>query len=617
MAVLGCSQIERTQPGPQPTRIDRSLRLNVPQIMRGTVASETVLLGYEPVAVHGYGLVVGLKGTGASDVPPDVRAHMIATAARHGVGSARSGWGGLSPEALLDSPDTAVVIVQGVIPPASPQGIQFDVRVHAHPTTSTTSLEGGRLYTAELLPMSLAGRGTRLLPPTGSRQPAALARSGGPIFINPFAEPGATERDTVNRRTGLILNGGVVTGDMPLKLRLATPSHTHASIIQNAINTRFAQEPGQRDPTARGESDESIEITVPPSYRDRTEEFIQLLRHTTIRQVDPEAVATTIRRHVIENPSAARAASWRWQALGKRAMPIIRDLYDYPEEMPRLAALRAGASIDDPLVIPHLIDIAQGPAVDGRVQAIHLLADMGIDPLIDRALRGLLNHDDVETRLAAYEALVERRDPSVHRLGVDDKFVIDVVESQQPMVYITQRGLPRIVLFGADLSVDRPATVSIWSNRFMIKGDLEHETIEVYYRLPDTNEGIIHRTNPKLAEFVEFLGHSTTVQRPLPGLGLSYSQVVGVLHQIWRQGYLKADFKAEQDRILAAIVRQERRDPVTERPEFRTDEPESPEPPQARMKPEIPPAPDLDHVAPATRAGGLTPPAPGQPTAPR
>jgi hypothetical protein len=44
--------------------------------------------------------------------------------------------------------------------------------------------------------------------------------------------------------------------------------------------------------------------------------------------------------------------------------------------------------------------------------------------------------------------------------------------------------------------------------------------------------------------------------------------VVGVLHQIWRQGYLEADFRPEQDRILAAILRQQRRGMVTERPEF-------------------------------------------------
>ena len=43
--------------------------------------------------------------------------------------------------------DTAVVVVEGLIPPGATEGTRFDLRVFAHPMTSTTSLEGGRLYT--------------------------------------------------------------------------------------------------------------------------------------------------------------------------------------------------------------------------------------------------------------------------------------------------------------------------------------------------------------------------------------------------------------------------------------------------------------------------------------
>ena len=568
VAAAGCSLIERTERPPRSTRADLAERIPVAQILRGTVASEALLEGYRPVVVHGWGLVVGLEGTGSSDVPPDVRAHMIAMASRHGIGSERSGWGYLSPEALLDSPDTAVVVVEGVIPPAALQGTRFDLRIYPHPTSSTISLEGGRLYTTELVPVNRPDLGRRLLPPSGSRQPATLAVASGPIFINPFADPGAMERDTVDRRFGLILNGGRVARDMPLKLRLVTPGHSKASIIQNALNTRFVQEPYQRDPTARGESDESIVITVPPSWGDKTEDFVELVRHTTVGQTGVEGVAMTIRRHLLENPATARAASWRWQALGTRALPVIRDLYDQAQELPRLAALRAGANLDDPLVTDQLIAMARSASPQIRRQAIALLADMGVDPRIDYALRGLLNDDDLETRLAAYEALVQRRDGSIERFAVGEKFVVDVVPSDKRLIYLTQQGLPRIALFGTDLAVKQPVTVTAWSKHFMIKGDLEDDRLEVYYRPPGAQQGWTYQVSPGLTELVQLLGHTTVAEEPLPGLGFSYSQVVGVLHQIWRQGYLDADFRPEQDRILAAIIRQQRRGSVTERPEF-------------------------------------------------
>ena len=54
---------------------------------------------------------------------------------------------------------------------------------------------------------------------------------------------------------------------------------------------------------------------------------------------------------------------------------------------------------------------------------------------------------------------------------------------------------------------------------------------------------------------IKKMGHRQTIESPDPGLDLSYSEVVGAVHQIWRQGYIKADFKAEQDRILAAIAK--------------------------------------------------------------
>ncbi len=128
--------------------------------------------------------------------------------------------------------------------------------------------------------------------------------------------------------------------------------------------------------------------------------------------------------------------------------------------------------------------------------------------------------------------------------------------------------MPRLAVFGIDLSVNTPLTVSAWSRRFMMVGDQDDEQVEVYYRPPNAAIGVTHVVDVRIAELVRFLGRTTTPDKPLPGLGFSYSEVVGVLHQIWRQGYLEADFRPEQDRILAAILRQQRRGMVTERPEF-------------------------------------------------
>jgi flagellar basal body P-ring protein FlgI len=601
-ALAGCSGIEKAKPRPESARTDRSFELDVPRIMRGTIASETIMLGYQPVVVRGYGLVVGLNGTGSREIPPALRAHMLAEMARHGIGKESVGLGHLNPDRMLDSLDTAVVIVEAVIPPgavgkvtrrgAQMPGTSFDVRVVADPRGGTTSLEGGRLYTTELRP-ALAGE---TLPPVGSRQASPLATAGGPIFVNPFAGPEEAGRETIDRTVGRILNGGEATEDMPLKLRLATPSHARAEIIQNAINTRFPREPGQADETARGESDETIAITVPPSHRTTPDEFVELLRHTSIRQANVEAIAASVKTIVLNDPSYYMTAAWRWEALGKRALPIIRDLYDHAGELPRLAALRAGARIGDPLVTPQLIEMAQSASTESRLQAVRLLTDMGLDPRVDKGLRALLSDDDIEVRLAAYEGLIQRADPSITRHRVDEKFVLDIVPSEKPLIYITQIGEPRIAVFGEELTIQQPMLVSTWSGRLMMQADREDERIEVYYRPDDGGERLIEQAYPQLERFVQFLAHETTIEEPEPGLGLSYSETIGALYAIVQDGYLDADFKSQQDRVLAAIIRQNQSTQIERRPEF-SDGPESSDEPNWADGPESG-ASDLERLAP-------------------
>ncbi len=565
LMLAACSMTEEAPP--QPRQADLApVERELPTILRGTVASEGVLLGFEDVVVHGYGLVVGLNGTGDRTQPPNVRSHMLVEMTRRGIGSERYEFP-MGPEEMLRSPDTAVVIVEAIVPQGAPKGTPFDVRVYALPNSDATSLEGGILYTTELRPVVTAGR----LPPVGSKQARAIAMAKGPIFTNPFANPDS-ESTVVNARVGRILGGGMTSKDMPLKLKLPNPSHTRAKLIEQSINTYFPQEPGQREPTARGESGDSIRIHVPPSYRNRTREFAMLLQHTTINTAGIDRSIQQINRLVVENPASAEIASWRWQAFGRAVLPGIKSFYNHPDERPRLAALRAGARLDDPLVIQPLIDLATSGTRSGRIDAIDLLADMRSNPSIDLALRELLDDDDLQARLAAYDALAKRGSfMFIDRQYVDGKFIVDLVESTKPLVYITQQREPRIVVFGENLSIDRPATISAWNDDFLLKGDQGQDRVDVRYFNDRTGETNRYLIDAELEDFIPFLGHQTTIESPAPGLGLSYSQTVGLIHSICQGGYIQAPFMAEQDRILAQILDRAQSQRIEDRPEFSED----------------------------------------------
>jgi len=572
VVLAGCSQVERARPRPKASSSIKELEgVQVSGILRGTVGAETVMLGWDdssspthrPVKIRGYGLVVGLDSTGSRDVPPDVRAHMMQIMARQGIGSERIGFGDLTPEAMLDSPTTAIVIVEGIVPPGAvgrtrtppsangrlPEimpGTTFDVRVYADPRTGTTSLEGGRLYTTDLSPGPLL---------TGSRQAKRLGQAAGPIFLNPFIESADVAAGDINTLNGRILNGGQILEDMPLKLRLINPSHTRVRTIQDAINRRFPLERGQASPTARGISDAVLELTVPPSMRDAPDSFVHIVQHASLRQVDADRIANTTRRALQRDPSDAPHAYWRWVALGPQALPMVRKMYDYPEALPRLAALRAGAELADPIAAESLRQMASDGTLPERLEATTLLAKLPTDPRTEEVLRNLLSDEDIEVRLRAYEALEQLGSPVVRRIAIPSKFELHEVPSAYPAVYVTQMQRPRIVLFGDVVEILRPLTMGLWENSLIMREAEDEDRIEVFYRGTPLGQAEINRVKPALYELVLLLAHDPTIEDPSPGLDLTYSEVVGVLHALWRREYVAADFKAQQDRVMAELRR--------------------------------------------------------------
>ena len=71
----GCADmmVERQDAAIERASVDRSAvkvdAVDIDPIMRGTVAAETALVGFDPVVVRGYGVVVGLRGTGSRQMP--------------------------------------------------------------------------------------------------------------------------------------------------------------------------------------------------------------------------------------------------------------------------------------------------------------------------------------------------------------------------------------------------------------------------------------------------------------------------------------------------------------------------------------------------------------------
>jgi len=577
----------------QPRQVDPVVLRDVPEILRGTIGSEATINGTEPQLVSGLGVVIGLNGTGGGDLQPAVAATMERELARNGIGRGSNAEGAFtarSPQEFLRDPNVAVVIVEARVPPGAPDGSTFDVSVRTIPGSSATSLEGGTLWSTDLR----IGPATTL----GGYKTRQIATAKGPVYINPFAEPGSggATAGAVSRTTGRVLGGGRITEPLKLELLMDSDSHSRARSIVSAINGRFPRAAGAPGQTARGRggaggsiepdgdkigSRQSIAVSVPREYRDEGATFLQLLRYSRVDPSYPEEFARRYVEELKNNPALSEQIGWCLKAVGKPAIPFLVPVYDYPELAPRLTALEAGAFLGDARAAPHLIKLAQTATPAVQTEALKLLGKMPANPEINLALRELVSSPNLDVRIAAWEGLSRRNDPSVDRAAVgpdprQPKFTIETVAAGEPMVYITQQEQPKIVIFGntGGRSGQAPTLVTAWANNFMLVADGPTTDLRLSYSTPRSPKTASTKPPENLTDFVRFMARRPSADDPGPGLDLTYSDVVGALYEMSRQGGITAVFATEQDRLRAEIYEASQTTTLADRPE--TNEPDDP-----------------------------------------
>ncbi|WP_418895803.1 flagellar basal body P-ring protein FlgI [Sandaracinobacteroides sayramensis] len=202
--------------------------------------------GVRANSLVGYGLVVGLPGTGDDNLAYTIQSMRSATSAL-GVQLPP----GLNP-ALKNS---AAVMITAELPPFAKPGQRIDITISA--LGRAKSLRGGTL----------------LLAPLRGVDGATYALAQGNLTVGGFGAEGADgSRIVVNTPTsGRIPGGALVEREVPspfasgdtLRLDLVSPSFATAEALANGINSQFGQ------PIARPLDAVSISIEAPGSAADR------------------------------------------------------------------------------------------------------------------------------------------------------------------------------------------------------------------------------------------------------------------------------------------------------------------------------------------------------------
>lgn len=226
----------------------------------------------------GYGLVVGLAGTG-DDLTnaPFTKESLVAMLERLGVNIRQQG----GTIATVKPKNVAAVMVTATLPAFARQGTRLDVSVAA--MGDAKSLEGGTLLVTPLV---------------GADGEIYAVAQGGLAGVGFTASGGGTNGGTTSVRkgistTGKIANGAIIERELPfemahlesVKLSLRNPDFTTANRTAQAVNAFLGST------VARPTDPSTVQIVVPPDYRGNV---VGLLTDIEQLKVEPDQVAKIV-----------------------------------------------------------------------------------------------------------------------------------------------------------------------------------------------------------------------------------------------------------------------------------------------------------------------------------
>jgi hypothetical protein len=470
--------------------------------------------------------VGGLRGTGSSQCPPNVRLYLEQYLLKNLPGRKNIG-------KLIDSPDTAVVYVYGTIPSIASKRDSFDIKVTALPGTETTSLEDGILWGADLRTKSRFASTTKV-----------LAQAEGPIYIDKID---AIDKDKsairmADKRSGFILAGGRVLDDYQLILLVRQKDYRLTSQMRDRINERFG------NGTAKAMMPGQINLTIPPKYKQRKQKFISLVKATYFAE-DNQTTNQRAEQFVklLETSSNKDSIEISLEVMGRTAADKITSILNSADAEVRFRAARCLLNVGDDRGLEKLREIAFDKTSPYRKEAIEIIGTAVRRNDATAILRSLMRDDDFEIRLAAYEKLSKLDDISITRKLIGRNFYLEeTAGTEQKSIYVSRSGRPYIILFGAPISCVDGSFVQSDDGNITINAlpgaDKVSLTRKVAGLPPITVE-----SSHSLTDIIKTLCEEATVSkdsRRKPGLNIPYSDMAALLKKMCEKGALPADFRA-------------------------------------------------------------------------
>lgn len=485
-----------------------------------TIGSLAEMSWLESVKLEGYGLVVGLKGTGSGECPPNIRTYLEQHIQTLFPGRR------VNVEKFISGSDTAVVLVEGIMPAVASKNENFDVRVSALDGTQTTSLEGGWLLGTELKSVGTFGITTKV-----------VAEAKGVVYLDKFVT------SKTNKRGGYVLAGGRVLDEYKITLELPKPDFRMTNNIRNRLNELFG------DGTAKVVLPGRIEVKVPAKYVKRKHRFISIMKATYLTyssEIINERIKIFVRKlAALQDADASEIAL---EAIGNQSFSELSVLLKSSNEQVRLRAARCMLNLGSDAGLMTLRQIAMDRKSAYRIEALESITAGARRNDAARISLRLLRDDDFGIRLAAYEQLRKLGDIAVTQELVGSNFYLEQIpQTEQKVIFVSRSGQPRIALFGAPIQCSTGIFVRSEDSSITINAPSGQNYVSIIRNHPHRPGVVVQlRSSFVLSDIIRTLCEKpkTEDEPGRGGLGVPYADVIALLKLMCDKGAVKAKFWA-------------------------------------------------------------------------
>ncbi len=477
--------------------------------------------GNTMIVLRGVGLVTGLNGTGGDPSPSALRTQLQNEMNRRGVKDSKK---------ILASRDTAMVVVTAYLPAMVRKGQRFDVRVALPPNSNAKSLKGGWLLETRMFEeQNVEGR--------GSLKGHNYAVAGGAILTSLGVKDNREERQA-ELMSGAIPGGAISLTDRDLSIILRTEKRGSRNSLRvaEAVSERFYRynKYGQRITCAEAKDDARVVLKTHDQYINNFPRYQAVIRNLALNESD---VARRMRMEMlardildvekcqnIVSGVAACPTALQLEAIGDEAIPFLTDALESDSFDVRFQAAQSLAYLGNAEGVEILHEAARNQPAFRVYSLVALSVVDDADAVL--ALRQLMSEQALETRYGAFRALKELdpHDPSLNPIEFENRFTVYAIDSTgEPMVHVTRRRAPEIVLFGTEQSLRLPAVLNAGRNIRIMGETGQHEVEVIYYQL--NAEPKRHRVPNRMIDILQTCGK----------LGATYPDIVQMMIEAEQQ----------------------------------------------------------------------------------